>query len=290
MKFGCMLIGVSLRHYAEVAQIIEAAGFESVWLPEHLIFPADMPPQYPYSDDGLPPVTASTPLYDPWVALGFVACATTRLRLATNVFIAPLRHPIAIARSLATLDRISGGRVTLGAGVGWLSTEFEIVGVPFQERGARMDEIVPLLRRLWSEPVIEHHGDFYNFDPVRFEPKPLQTKTGGLPIELGGSSPPALRRAGRIGDGWIEIGAKNIDGLTAQLEVVNQARVKAGREHLPFEVTTGAWVCNDAATLASAAALGVTRVIAGPPMTGGGARTPDDYRSWAERFAADHFT
>jgi probable F420-dependent oxidoreductase len=289
MKFGCMLAGVSPRHYGEVAQIIEAAGFESIWLPEHLIFPDDMPPQYPYSDNGLPPVTASTPLYDPWVALGFVACATTRLRLATNVFIAPLRHPVAIARSLATLDRLSGGRVTLGAGVGWLSTEFDIVGVPFQERGARMDEIVPLLRRLWSEPVIEHHGKFYDIGRVRFEPKPLQTKTGGLPIELGGASPPALRRAGRIGDGWIEIGAKNFDDLAAQLEVVNQARLEAGRENLPFEVTTGAWACKDAQTRASAAALGVTRVLAGPPMKFGAALMPDDVRTWAERFAADNF-
>lgn len=288
MKFGCMLMGASPRHYGEVAQVVEAAGFESIWLPEHLVFPDDMPPQYPYSDTGLPPVTASTPLYDPWVALGFIACATTRLRLATNVFIAPLRHPVAIARSLATLDRVSGGRVTLGAGVGWLSTEFDIVGVPFEERGARMDEIVPLLRRLWSEPVIEHHGAFYDLPPVRFEPKPLQTKAGGLPIELGGASPPALRRAGRIGDGWIEIGARSLDDLARQLEVVNKARLEAGRATQPFEITVGAWVCQDAGTLARAAELGVTRVLAAPPMTGG-ARTPDDYRAWAERFAADHF-
>lgn len=288
MKFGVALIGISPRFYAEIAEAAEATGFESIWIPEHLIFPSDMPPQYPYSDSGLPPVSAQTPLYDPWAVLGYLACATTTLRLATNVFIAPLRHPIMTARSLATVDRLSGGRVTLGAGVGWLSTEFDAVGVPFSERGARMDEIVPLLRRLWSEPQIEHHGRFYDFESVCFEPKPIQSKTGGIPIELGGASPRALERAGRLGDGWIEIGAKTLDDLARKLEVVQRARSDAAREHLKFEVTSGTWLCNGANGVARAASLGVTRIIASPPF-GQKALTPDEFRSWAEEFASANF-
>jgi probable F420-dependent oxidoreductase len=289
MKFGCALLGASPRHYAEIAQIVEAAGFESIWIPEHLIWPAEMPPQYPYTDDGMPSANPSTPLFDPWVVLGYVACATTTLRLATNIYIAPLRHPIVTARSLATLDRVSGGRVTLGAGVGWLETEFEIMSVPFKERGARMDEIIPVLRRLWSEPVVEHHGRFYDFPPVRFEPKPLQTKTGGLPIELGGASPAALRRAGRLANGWIEIGAKRLDDLGEKMEVVNQARVEAGRENERFEVTTGAALVKGQADFNRAKEYGVTRLLTGPPMSIGGSRTPDDYRKWADEFAAENF-
>lgn len=288
MKFGIALIGISPRFYAEIAQIAEAAGFESIWVPEHLVFPATMPPQYPYSDSGLPPVTAQTPLYDPWAVLGYLACATTKLRLATNVFIAPLRHPLMIARSLATVDRLSGGRVTLGAGVGWLSSEFEAVGVPFKERGARMEEIVPLLRRLWSEPTIEHHGEFYDFEAVSFEPKPLQNKHGGIPIELGGASQKALERAGRLGDGWIEIGAKSEDDFARNLEVVQRARFEAGREHLPFEVTSGAWLFEGAAGIARARTLGVTRILASPPA-GTGPMTPDAFRNWADAFACANF-
>ena len=288
MKFGVALIGISPRFYAEIAQVAEAVGFESIWVPEHLVFPATMPPQYPYSDSGLPPVTAQTPLYDPWAVLGYIACATTTLRLATNVFIAPLRHPLMTARSLATVDRLSGGRVTLGAGVGWLSSEFDAVGVPFTERGARMDEIVPLLRRLWNEPAVEHHGRFYYFEPVCFEPKPLQNRTGGIPIELGGASQKALERAGRLGDGWIEIGAKSDDDLAHKLGVVQRARSAAGREHLPFEVTSGAWLFEGASGVARAATRGVTRIRASPPM-GAGPMTPDAFRTWADAFAAANF-
>ena len=288
MKFGAALIGISPRHYAEIAQIAESAGFESAWIPEHLVFPSEMPPQYPYSDNDLPPVPSETPLYDPWAVLGYLACATDKLRLATNIFIAPLRHPLMIARSLATVDRLSGGRVTLGAGVGWLDVEFDAVGIPFRERGARMDEIVPLLRRLWSEPDIEHHGRFYDFGSVKFEPKPIQTKTGGLPIELGGASKAALKRAGRLGDGWIEIGAKTEEDLIEKLAIVNQARVEAGRENNRFEVTSGTWLFNDPSSVKRGTELGVTRIIANPPMTGAPV-TPDTFEAWAKQFSGEMF-
>jgi probable F420-dependent oxidoreductase len=289
MKFGVSLIGVSPRHYAEFAQIVENAGFESIWIPEHLVFPSIMPPQYPYTDDDMPPVPADMPLYDPWAVLGYLACATTKMRLATNIYITPLRHPLVTARSLATVDRLSGGRVTLGAGIGWLDVEYDALGVPFKERGARMDEIIPLLRRLWSEPDIEHHGRFYDFGPVKFEPKPIQNKTGGLPIELGGASPAALKRAGRLGDGWIEIGAKSEADLAAKLEVVNQARIEAGRENQRFEVTSGVWLLKDAQSMRRGAEMGVTRVLASPPMTGA-ATTPDAVEKWAREFSSEYFS
>src|SRR4051812_29816445 len=128
MKFGMSLAGLSARHYPEVAEAAETAGFDSVWMPEHLIFPVDMPPEYSYTPDGYPPMHSETPAYDPFVVLAGVVTRTTTLKVGTGVFILPLRHPIPVARSVITLDRMSGGRVLFGIGVGWLSDEFEIVG------------------------------------------------------------------------------------------------------------------------------------------------------------------
>src|SRR6201987_4078210 len=131
MKFGAQLSGLGARHYPEVAAVAEANGFDSLWIPEHLIFPAEMPPKYLYTPDGYPPMNSDTPAFDPWVVLGAVASRTEKIRLGTGVFILPLRHPIMVARSVVTLDRMSGGRVLVGIGVGWMPDEFAIVGESF---------------------------------------------------------------------------------------------------------------------------------------------------------------
>ena len=288
MKFGATMMGLSPRYYAEVAAAAEEAGFESLWIPEHLVFPDDMAAQYLYSDSGLPPTPPQTPLYDPWVALGFIAAATSSIRLATHVYILPLRHPFITARSVVTLDRLSGGRVTLGIGVGWLEAEFRMLGEGWENRGKRTDEIIEILQRLWSEPVIEHHGDHYDFEPVRFEPKPLQRS--GIPIEVGGASKPALRRAGRSCDGWIEIGSNGLEELVPMIETVQRHREEAGRLDRPFEYSTGTGViaadglAPTRAEIDEAASAGVTRLITSLPWTDPNAGIrPDD----AKAFLAD---
>jgi probable F420-dependent oxidoreductase len=290
MKFGLSMFGLSPRHYPDIASAAEQNGFESVWIPEHLILPADMPPTYPYTETGFPPITPDTPMYDPWVVLGAVASATTSIRLATNIYILPLRHPFVTARSVVTLDRVSGGRVTLGIGVGWLAEEFEASGQNFHDRGRRTDEIVHLLRRMWSEDVIEHHGDFYDFGPMKFEPKPLQKQ--GIPIEVGGSSAPALQRAGRLGDGWIEAGARSFERLSEMLEVVHAFRREAGRQGLPFEVTCGLGRTLDDARRSED--VGVTRITVGPAPHGDVLADPSrpharlqkqDFTDFTKRFA-----
>jgi len=276
MKYGFSLIGSNPRHYTQLAQAAEAAGFESIWLPEHLLFPVNMPADYPYSQSGLPITPSKTPLYDPWVMLAAIGAVTSTIRLATNVFILPLRHPLMTARQLVTLDRICGGRVTLGAGVGWLRDEFEAVGLDFAKRGKMTDEIIPLLRRLWSEEEIEHHGEFFDFNPVNFEPKPVQRVNGvkGIPIELGGASPPALRRAGTLCDGWIEIGGNRLEDIAPNIATINEHREKAGRADLPFEITLVEALAPDPERVANAQSLGVTRLLAMPPfdITKGGAQ------------------
>jgi len=266
MKFGLAMFGLSPRYYAEIAAAAEANGFESVWAPEHLVLPADVPPTYLYTESGHPPIDSTTPMFDPWVVLASVANATSTIRLATNVYILPLRHPVVTARSVVTLDRVSGGRVTLGIGVGWLQEEFELVGQDFHDRGKRTDVIIGMLREMWSRDadVLEFHNDYYDMAPFRFQPKPVQKPS--IPIEVGGSSKPALRRAGTLGDGWVEAGAKDFERLAEMIATIQRHRREAGRSELPFEIT-----CSLGRTLDDVKRcqdLGVTRVNVGPAPHG----------------------
>ena len=148
MKFGTTIMGVSFRSYPEVAAAYEENGFESIWIPEHLVLPVELPPTYPYSESGFPPLTPDTPSYDAWAVLSYIAGFTHRIRLATHVYILPLRHPLQTARSVVTVDRVSGGRVTLGVGVGWLADEFEYLGLDFADRGRRADSIIAAVRHV----------------------------------------------------------------------------------------------------------------------------------------------
>ncbi len=287
MKFGVSLAGLRFRDYPTVLPAYEACGFESAWLPEHLVFPADMPARYPYTASGEPPVTPDTPTYDPWVVLGHAAALTSRIRLATNVYILPLRHPLQTARSVVTVDRVSGGRVTLGVGVGWLADEFDYLGLDFASRGRQADAAIDAIRRLWSEDVITVDDGHFRFGPVKFQPKPLQKPS--VPIEIGGTAPAALRRAGRLGDGWIEIGSAGLDEFSARLSVVRDARQAAGRTGA-FEVTaSGTLAATDGTVTVDGvhrlADAGATRMVVGPGSVDGGPLTADGAVDWAKRFA-----
>jgi probable F420-dependent oxidoreductase len=291
MKYGVSLSGLGARHYPEVAAEAEAVGFESLWMPEHLIFPVEMPPEYSYTEDGYPPMNSKLPTFDPWVVLGAVASRTETIRLATGVYILPLRHPIGVARSVVTLDRMSGGRVVLGIGVGWLSDEFDIVGEQFRDRGRRTDEMIDLMRALWSEEVIEHHGEFYDIPPVYFEPKPIH-RAAGIPIIVGGTSKGALRRAGRLGDGWIhhrQVHSNPADHedqdfgeLEAHIAVINSYREEEGRSGSDFEVVAGMGSSLD--DIKRCEDLGVTLCNVGPAPSGLRG-TKEDFIEWMKQFA-----
>ena len=285
LKFGVRIMGVPLRDLTTVAAAFEAGGFESIWVQEHLVFPADMPPTYPYSDDGQPPVTPETPVYDAWAVLAHLASATSRIRLGTNVYILPLRHPLQTARTVVTVDRLSQGRVVLGVGVGWLEEEFDYVGAPFKDRGRRADATIAVLRRLWSEDVVEVDNEHFSFGPVRFRPRPV--RPAGIPIEVGGSAPAALRRAGRLGDGWIEIGCTDLADFRAKLSVVDEARREADRQEAAFEVSLqgrGGWGRDD---YLRAQEAGATRIIVGPPVGADGRMSAASVQDWAGRFSQD---
>jgi probable F420-dependent oxidoreductase len=285
VKFGVQLMGVPLRDLGAAAKAYEDSGFESVWVPEHLVFPLVIPPDYPYSSSGYPSVNPKTPSYDPWVILAIAAAATKTIRLATNVYILPLRHPLQTARSVVTLDRVSAGRVTLGVGVGWLPDEFEYVGMSFHDRGKRSDATIEVLRRLWSEEIIEVHDEHFSFGPVVFEPKPIQKPS--IPIEVGGTSKAALRRAARLGDGWIEIGSTDLEDFHVKLSFVIDERRNAGREADPFEVTVFSALAPGLDGFRRLRDAGATRILVGPPREPNGRIALEDVQEWATTFGSE---
>lgn len=178
---------------------MEALGFASLWVSDHVVVPWTIRSRYPYSPTGEFPLSPDTPFLEPLTTLAVVAGATERIRLGTSVLVLPHRHPVLLAKMLASLDRLAGGgRVILGAGVGWLREEIELFGVDFASRGAWSDETIRVLRACWTEDRPAFQGRFFRFDAVGFAPRPVAP----IPIWIGGDTPAALSRVARLGDGW----------------------------------------------------------------------------------------
>jgi probable F420-dependent oxidoreductase len=246
------------RLWVEAAEVADRLGFESVWLPEHLVLPLAMAGS-PFEGADHPPVPPTTQLFDPAALLAHVAARTTSVRLGTYVYLLGLRHPFITARAFGTLDWVSGGRAVIGAGAGWLRSEWEAMGIDPSTRGARLEEAIGVCRRLWTEETISNDGRYFPFEAVAFEPKPLQRP---IPIFVGGESRTALRRAGRLGDGWIGMGATPERAAACAAELRAQ-REAAGRLHEPFEVTVGG-ECRGEDDVAAWEAAGVDRLIVSP--------------------------
>jgi probable F420-dependent oxidoreductase len=225
-----MKVGISLRvgprSWVEFAKAAEGGGLDSVWVPEHLIMPVKMSGHPGSPHEGVPPISADTPAWDPWLQLAFLAAHTRTLRLGVNVFNIGLRHPFITARALTTADLLSGGRIDFGVGASWLSEEWQAMELPFETRARRVDESIHVIQRLFAEDVIEHQGEFYRFQPVKFQPKPVQSPWP--PFLIGGDSPAAIRRAARLGDGWLPM-AQTPETLPANLKRVAELRAEAGR-------------------------------------------------------------
>lgn len=203
MQWG--LIGVNVGVFAQPEQAVslataaETAGFDSLWTFEHVVVPLQYRSRYPYSPSGTAPGLEKASMSDPLVWLAYVAAGTTTIGLGTGVLILPLRNPVVLAKEVASLDALSGGRVRLGVGVGWLEEEYQAVGVPFTRRGARVDDSVAAMRALWSSDDASHDSEFTSFSNVRARPRPAG---GTVHVAIGGHSETAARRAGRLGDGW----------------------------------------------------------------------------------------
>jgi probable F420-dependent oxidoreductase len=205
MEFGCVFPNrgpmATPANLGRVAERAEALGYDTVWFSDHIVIPTEVKSFYPYDPSGKMPFNPSEPYWEPLTVIGYVAGRTSRLRMGTSVLILPYRNPIVTAKILATLDVLSNGRVTLGAGVGWMEEEFKAIGLDtYSRRGAYSDECIRIFRELWTKDNPSFQGEFHQFSNIRCEPRPVQP--GGLPIWIGGHTPQAIRRVARLGDGW----------------------------------------------------------------------------------------
>ena len=244
------------RFAVTFAKMVEDLGFESLWVVEHVVMSVEYTSIYPYDPSGRSPFTAEVAQPDPLVWLSHVAAATERIRLATGVMILPQRNPLILAKECASLDRLSGGRLELGIGVGWVREEAEALGVSFDDRERRADEYIEVMRTLWREPVASFHGEYVRFDRVVSKPRPLQP--GGVPILVGGHSKAAARRAGTYGNGFYPLGVSE-EKLAELLEVMRESAARAGRD--PGVIELSLIGQGDAASAEKNARLGAGRTV-----------------------------
>jgi probable F420-dependent oxidoreductase len=245
----------------ELAQAAEAAGYTGVTSADHVFFPEQMRSRYPYSPDGSVYWDGTYPWPDPWVLAGAMSMVTTRLRFITSLYILPLRHPFIVAKSVGTAAVLSGNRVILGGGIGWMRDEFDLLGADFTTRGARTDEIVDIMRLLWSGEMVEYHGRHFDFDRLQMSPAP----TAPVPIYLGGESEPALRRTARIADGYISV-PHTVAETEALIAKLTALRAEAGRAEQAFEFVLIDPVPAPVDHYRELDRVGVTGVIMGPPV------------------------
>jgi probable F420-dependent oxidoreductase len=237
-----------------LARATEAAGFDSIWLGEHVVLPAVPDEPYPGEKEGLAGPTSGA-LPDPLEWLAFAAATTDHLLLGTSIVIVPLHNPLILAKRLATLDQLSGGRVRLGIGVGWNRQEFDALGVPWAHRGRRCDEAIAAMRALWRDTPASFRGEHVSFEPVYSSPKPVGAS---VPVLVGGNSDVAARRAGRIGDGYFPF-ERDFDRLVDLIAAMRVAAEQAGRDPDAIEITSLGSI--RAERVAKLAAAGVHRMV-----------------------------
>ena len=262
MKFGLAFassVGIEHDDAMDICRTAEEVGFESLWGGEHVILPSTIDSKYPYTADGKIPAEPETPIPDPLIWLAFAAAAAPTMRLGTCILIVPQRNPLVLAKELATLDRLSGGRVELGLGVGWLREEFDALGVPWERRGKRNDEYIEAMQALWAGPHAEFHGEFVDFEPVTCSPRPIQEK---IPILVGGDSEAAIARAVRIADGYFP-GEGDADQLRALVTRLRQAAEDGGRDPDSIEINAifGAQMMDPVAGVQEMEDIGVGRAM-----------------------------
>ncbi|MBY0441346.1 MAG: LLM class F420-dependent oxidoreductase [Mycobacteriaceae bacterium] len=231
MRLGLAAIGIGAGADRGVIDAVAVAaqdcGFSTLWAAEHVVMVDQAASHYPYSGDGKIAISAAVDWLDPLIGLSFAAAATSTINVATGVLLLAEHNPVLVAKQAATLDRLSGGRLLLGVGIGWLREEFDALGVPFPRRAQRTAEYVMAMRTLWRDDSATFAGEFVKFDAVRVNPKPLRDRS--IPIIVGGNSDAALRRAVAWGDGWYGFNL-DVNTLAERVEFIHQLCRDAGRD------------------------------------------------------------
>lgn len=237
MKFTLGIALSPLEQLPELAKTAEECGFSSIALPDSLFYMKTAEAKYPYTPDGSRFWGPETPWVDPLIGATAMAAVTSRIRFYTNVLKLGSRNPLLLARQVGSVANMSGNRFGFGVGIGWAPEEFEWCGVPFTRRGARVDEMIEVIKLVLGGGMVEYHGEFFDFDPLQMSPAPTEP----VPFYIGGHTDAALRRAARVGDGWTSAMMK-FDQLCETIETLRQLRAEYGRAEEPFEIQA---VCID---------------------------------------------
>jgi probable F420-dependent oxidoreductase len=281
MKFSVAVTLLEPSQILPLAVAAERCGFDAVAVPDSVFFPEHVSAAYPYTQDGSRFWSAETPWIEPWVAIPAMAALTTRLRFYTNVLKLAIRHPLLVAKTVGSAAVLSGNRVALGVGLGWIPEEFRFCGQEYETRGARADEAIAVIRAVLRGGMVEHHGVHYDFDKIAMSPAPSEP----VPIYVGGLSKAGLRRAASLGDGWISVMNRESE-LRGCIAELSRLRQEAGRAGEPFEIKV---VCTDVFDLEGYRRLeeaGVTDLISMPWYLYGGDPSPLATKERAmERFA-----
>ena len=237
MKFSLALAMVEPEQYVPLARAAEEVGYHAIAVPDSVFYPEQVSAPYPYSEDGGRFWSADTPWIDPWVAIPAMAAVTTRLRFYTNVLKLSIREPLLVAKTVGSAALLSGNRVALGIGLGWIPEEFAWCGQDYATRGARADEAIEIIRACLGGGMVEYHGRHYQFGRLQMSPAPTEP----VPIYVGGLSPAGLRRAARLGDGWISVVNRESE-IRDFVKELQRLRAEWDRGELPFEIKV---VCAD---------------------------------------------
>ena len=266
MKIGLIPvnIGIPADMMVDFARAAEQADVESVWTFEHVVVPENYESKYPYDSSGKMGASPETPFLDPLIALTTIAQATSTIRLGTGVNILSQANPLLLAKQVASLDGVSNGRFMLGAGIGWLREEFSAMGVPFERRGARFDDYVQAMRKVWSGDMVEHHSEFINWSGFKSYPLPVQNP---FPVIMGGASGRIYQRIAKYGNGWYAP-TRSPDDLAPRLGELKKVCADEGRDYSELEISCMWTLKGGLDTVREYADMGVHRLIVPIPAMG----------------------
>ncbi len=283
MKFVLSTSFSSVADLTQLAPVADETGWEAMSFSDHVVHPETISTPYPYTDDGQRRWQVYTDWPDPWVMMGALSTITKRLRFTNNIFVLPMRNPYLMAKAISTAAVVSNNRITVAIGVGWSKDEFELMQQDFHTRGKRADEMVEIMKLLWSGEMVSYQGKHYQFDAMEMNPAPGEN----IPLWVGGISDAAMKRSARLADGWVT-DLQDSDEIINSIALIKQYRQQYGRDKLPFDVMA---TPNDAFSIDAYKRLedaGVTHILTQPwPFYHGETDDIDNKIDGVRRFADD---